>query len=121
MPSVFGSKSEILDLGRRQRYLTPAQKLAIAERDGGCARCGAPPGFTSVHHIRWWAAHGGRTDLGNGVLLCTECHHVIHDDGWSVEIRDTGTRATAWFTPPASADPTRTPQRGLSAHLDLAA
>lgn len=121
VPSVFGSKSEILDLGRRQRYFTQAQKLAIAERDGGCARCGAPPGFTSVHHIRWWAAHGGKTDLSNGVLLCTGCHHMIHDNGWRVEIRGIGTHATAWFTPPASADPTRTPQRGLSAHLGLAA
>ena len=28
--------------------------LAIAERDGGCVSCGAPPAWCHVHHLAWW-------------------------------------------------------------------
>lgn len=37
IPCVLGGDSEILDWGRTKRLFTPAQKLALAERDGGCA------------------------------------------------------------------------------------
>ncbi|WP_119696740.1 hypothetical protein [Microbacterium halotolerans] len=39
----------------------------------------------------------------------------------AIRRRGTGTHATAWFMPPASADPARAPQRGMGAHLGLAA
>ena len=52
---VLGGDSQILDWGRTKRLFTPMQRLALVERDGGCAMCGAPPGHTKVHHIRWWA------------------------------------------------------------------
>ena len=67
---VLGGDSQILDWGRAKRLFTPTQRLALVERDGGCAMCGAPPGHTKVHHIRWWARDAGPTDLANGVLLC---------------------------------------------------
>lgn len=112
IPCVLGGDSEILDWGRRKRLFTRAQRLAICERDRGCARCGAPPGVTKVHHIRWWS-RGGPTDLSNGVLLCESCHHVIHDNGWDIRIDGPGTDAVVWFLPPAALDPARTPQRGI--------
>ncbi|MHA7985053.1 HNH endonuclease [Rathayibacter sp. CAU 1779] len=88
IPCVLGGDSEILDWGRAKRGFTRAQKLALAERDGGCAFCGLPPAITAAHHIRWWTRDAGPTDLDNGILLCTSCHHRIHDDGWEIRIQD---------------------------------
>lgn len=109
IPSVLGTGSEILDFGRERRLFTRAQRRALTERDGGCVGCGAPPGRTKAHHIQWWS-HGGRTDLDNGVLLCTSCHHLIHDQGWDIRIDGPGTRAPVWLIPPTHIDPTRTPR-----------
>lgn len=151
IPCVLGGDSEILDWGRAKRLFTPAQKLAMSERDGGCASCGLPAAMTAAHHIRWWTRDAGPTDLDNGVLLCTSCHHRIHDDGWDIRIEDprsenprnqtTGqrhpaernssrlartakpfrTRAKVWFIPPAWLDPSRTPRLGGRARYDLTA
>ncbi|SJM55623.1 HNH nuclease [Gulosibacter sp. 10] len=85
IPVVLGTDSEVLDLGRAHRHFTRAQRIALAERDGGCAFCGLPPGMTEAHHIDWWYADHGKTDLDNGVLLCTSCHHRIHE-GWQVRV-----------------------------------
>lgn len=112
IPCVLGGDSEILDWGRRRRLFTPAQKLALTERDGGCAMCGLPPGMTKVHHLRWWARDSGSTDLSNGVLLCETCHHRVHDNGWEIRILGTGVDAEVWFIPPALVDPSRTPRLG---------
>lgn len=112
IPVVLGGDSVVLDWGRDKRGFTRAQKLALALRDGGCACCGAPVAWTEVHHIRWWSRHGGRTDLDNGVLLCTACHHRLHDDGWEIEIDGVGTHAKVWFIPPPWIDRGRTPRTG---------
>jgi hypothetical protein len=110
IPMVLGRHSEVLDLGRKQRLFSPAQKHALAERDGGCAwtGCPHPPSYTQAHHIRWWNRDTGPTDLKNGILLCSHHHHRVHDDGWDITVRD----HIPWFTPPAHLDPTRTPRRG---------
>ncbi|MFS0732558.1 DUF222 domain-containing protein [Microbacterium sp. 1P10UB] len=112
IPCVMGGDGEILDWGRRKRLFTTAQRLALVERDGGCARCGSPPSHTKVHHLRWWARDGGPTDLDNGVLLCTSCHHRIHDDGWEIRVEGSGTQGRVWFVPPAPVDASRTPVLG---------
>jgi hypothetical protein len=119
IPLILGGASEILDWGRGKRLFTPAQKLALVERDGGCAFCGAPPSITVAHHIRWWCRDTGPTDLDNGILLCTSCHHRIHDDGWEIRIDGPGTRANVWFIPPPWLDSTRTPRLGGRARYDL--
>ncbi|MEO7017294.1 MAG: DUF222 domain-containing protein, partial [Leifsonia sp.] len=110
IPVVLGEASEVLDLGRSRRLFSRAQKLALAERDGGCAwtGCPHPPSYTEAHHIRWWTAHGGTTDLDNGILLCSSHHHRVHADGWNIEIRD----HVPWFIPPLHVDPYRRPRRG---------
>ncbi len=112
IPCVLGGDSEIHDWGRRKRLFTGAQKLAIAERDGGCAMCGLPPGMAKVHHLRWWARDAGPTDLSNGVLLCETCHHRVHDNGWEIRIEGSGIDAEVWFIPPPHVDPARTPRLG---------
>ncbi|MGW9627189.1 DUF222 domain-containing protein [Microbacterium sp. NPDC055521] len=121
IPCVLGGDSEVLDWGRRRRLFTPAQRLALAERDGGCAMCGLPPGMAKAHHIRWWQRDAGPTDLANGVLLCETCHHRIHDNGWDIRIDPPGRGNTVWFVPPPHVDPARTPRRGGRARFDIAA
>ena len=121
IPCVLGSAGEILDWGRTKRLFTPAQRLALAERDGGCAMCGLPPGMTKAHHIRWWARDAGPTDLDNGVLLCETCHHRIHDNGWEIRVEGRGVDGRVWFIPPAHVDPGRTPRLGGKARFGWAA
>jgi len=131
IPGVLDGAGEILDWGRERRLFTPAQKLALVERDGGCAMCGLPPSMTKAHHIRWWQRDAGPTDLSNGILLCESCHHRIHDNGWDIRIdnppgtgrQGTGVniKARVWFIPPANIDPARTPRLGGRARYDIAA
>lgn len=117
IPAVLGGDSEILDWGRSRRLFTPAQRLALVEREGGCSWCNAPPAWCEAHHIRWWDKDAGPTDLSNGVLLCTRCHHRVHRDGWEIEVRDHVVR----FIPPRALDPTRAPRVGGRERFDLAA
>jgi len=121
IPCVLGTDREILDYGRRLRFFTTAQRLALAERDGGCAMCGLPPSMTRAHHIRWWKRDAGPTNLENGILLCESCHHRIHDNDWEIRIEGKGTRSRVWFIPPPHVDPARTPRLGGRARYDLAA
>jgi hypothetical protein len=122
IPCVLGADSEILDLGRARRLFSRAQKLALVERDGGCAFCGAPPQWAEGHHIRWWDAHLGSTDLANLILLCTTCHHRIHADGWEIRIdpppSGDPTGGTVWFIPPPEVDAGRTPRLGGRRRFD---
>lgn len=121
IPCVLGTRSEILDWGREKRLFTRVQKLALAERDGGCAMCGLPPGMTRAHHIRWWRRHRGATDLSNGLLLCESCHQRIHDNGWDIRIDGGGTTAKVLFIPPPHIDPARAPRLGGRARFDYLA
>ncbi|WP_244175946.1 HNH endonuclease signature motif containing protein [Microbacterium oxydans] len=121
IPCVLGTDSEVLDWGREKRLFTRAQRLALVERDGGCAMCGLPPEMTKAHHSRWWKRDHGPTDLSNGVLLCETCHHRIHDNGWDIRIDHPKTGGRVWFLPPPHVDPTRTPRLGGRARFDIAA
>jgi hypothetical protein len=109
IPLVLGGKGEVLDLGAPVRLFSRAQRIAFADRDGGCAwrNCHRPPSYTEAHHIKWWQ-YGGETNLDNGVLLCSMHHHRIHRDGWEVRVKDN----VPWFTPPSHVDAYRTPRRG---------
>ncbi len=111
---VLGDDGEVLNLGRTVRMFTRAQRLALFERDGGCAKCHAPPEHCEAHHIRWWE-QGGGTDLQNGVMLCTRCHHDIHRQGWDILVRE----GRVDFIPPPTIDPTRRPRPGGLAALDI--
>jgi hypothetical protein len=87
---VRGRDSEILDLGRRSRVPTAAQRRALALRDGGCGfpGCDAPHWWCDAHHIVHWSA-GGPTDLDNLVLLCRRHHVLCHEGHWKL-IREPG-------------------------------
>jgi hypothetical protein len=90
LPRVLDGKSQVLDQGRSKRVFTPAQRLAMADRDGGCTYpgCDRPPAWTEAHHIDWWAKHGGATDPERGTLLCAQHHHWVHAEDIHIRRRD---------------------------------
>lgn len=108
IPALLGTNSEILDLGRKTRLFTPAQRLALTARDQGCTfpNCTIPAPWCEAHHITYWS-HGGHTNTTNGTLLCTHHHHLIHKEHWTI----TTTGGIPAFIPPPHIDPTQTPQQ----------
>lgn len=117
IPAVLGGDSVPLDLGRRRRLFTAAQRIALAERDGGCASCGRNVAYVDAHHIDWWQRDTGATDLDNGVMLCSFCHHTVHRDGWRIR----ASRTDVWFIPPPHVDPAQVPRLGGRARFELGA
>ncbi|WP_173923124.1 DUF222 domain-containing protein [Agromyces sp. Marseille-P2726] len=115
IPAVLGGDSLPLDLGRAARLFTKAQRLALGERDGGCASCGQNIGYVEAHHIDWWERDTGPTDLANGVLMCSFCHHMIHRDGWQIR----ASLREVWFVPPPHIDPAQIPRLGGRARFEL--
>ena len=83
LPAIFRGASQPLDLGRARRIASPAQRITLVARDRKCIGCGASANWCQAHHIIPWAAEG-KTDLDNMCLLCSRCHHKVHDDGWRV-------------------------------------
>jgi Domain of unknown function (DUF222) len=75
-----------LDVGRRYRTETPAQRRALTARDHGCRfpGCTLPATWCTAHHLKPWH-NGGTTRLPNLVLLCFVHHHYfIHQTGWTI-------------------------------------
>ncbi|MEB4613213.1 HNH endonuclease signature motif containing protein, partial [Leucobacter sp. M11] len=117
--TIFGTTGAVLAQGRAQRLFTPAQKLALAARDGGCVwpGCDAPPTDCDAHHVIPWSEHNlnGPTDVKNGVLLCRFHHRRIHEharDGLGAEHRWTirMIRELPHLIPPERLDWNRTPR-----------
>jgi hypothetical protein len=77
---VLGCPSVVLDVGRKARFHTEPQRIAMALRDGGCTAegCDRPPGWTEAHHdaVSW--SDGGGTSVDNGRLLCRFHHTRAH-------------------------------------------
>ena len=88
IPIVLGGKSEVLDVGRRRRFHTKAQRLAIAQRDKTCVvgGCDAPPSRCHVHHVIPWS-EGGGTSVKDGRLYCSAHHAMVHDPKRSGRLR----------------------------------
>ncbi len=93
--------SVVLDMGRKVRLATAAQRRALAVRDQHCRfpSCSRPPQWCDAHHIDSWLAKG-ETDLPNLILLCRRHHTLIHQTRWTITRRADGTVA---FTHPARA------------------
>ena len=86
VPVVLGGKGEILALGRTRRLYSPAQRKAMRLRDQRCRAegCTVPAARTEAHHLHPWSK-GGRTDLDDGICLCSHHHHRAHDPTWTTE------------------------------------
>jgi hypothetical protein len=76
---VFGPDSEVLDVGRKTRIWTAAQRRSIIARDRHCQGpgCRAKPRHCDIHHTDHWA-DGGTTSVDKGKLFCRPCHIQEH-------------------------------------------
>ena len=83
VPAVLDGASQLLDLGRTQRFFTEAQRVALAKTYDTCAAedCDRPYAWTEHHHQDPWAT-GGQTNLDNAVPLCGFHHRRIHHPGF---------------------------------------
>ena len=97
-PTLGGAPTQPLEVGRATRVIQPAQRAALAVRDGGCVfpHCQRPLAWCDAHHLRHWL-HGGPTDLANLALLCRAHHRAVHEGGWQLTRQPDG-QLTA--TPP---------------------
>ena len=86
---VLTADGVLLDMGREVRTATSAQRRAVIARDRHCRApgCRTGPKHCDVHHIHHWI-NGGRTDLGNLVLLCGTHHRLFHRPGHHMELDD---------------------------------
>jgi hypothetical protein len=110
IPTVLGSASQPLDLGRQSRAVTGPLRRALVLRDNGCAfpGCDRPPRWCQGHHIVHWI-NDGPTDLINLVLLCGHHHRLIHHSEWQVRINPKD--GLPDFIPPAYVDVDQRPRR----------
>jgi hypothetical protein len=81
---ILGGPSVVLDIGRKARFHTEPQRIAMTLRDGGCTAegCDRPPGWTEAHHdaVSW--SDGGATSVDNGRLLCRFHHTRAHSPAY---------------------------------------
>jgi hypothetical protein len=92
IPMVLDGESVVLDIGREQRLFDRYQRIAMAQRFGGCAAesCDRPPSWAEAHHRRPWH-QGGRTDLDDGLPLCPPHHHMAdHPKRWDMRTMPSG-------------------------------
>jgi HNH endonuclease len=102
---LLDRRGAVLDLGRRERLASPAQKRALLARDGGCVvpGCVVPGGACDFHHPTAWTV-GGRTEIDNLALLCPRHHSEVHDGGsWQIVM----IHGVPWVRPPAWVYPSR--------------
>jgi hypothetical protein len=81
VPLVLGGPSVVLDVGRKRRFHSEAQRIAMGVRDQGCTAhgCDAPPALCHAHHDETPWSRGGGTSVAMGRLLCPRHHTLIHD------------------------------------------
>ncbi len=91
IPAVLGGKGQPLDVGRKKRFHTVAQRIAMAIRDGGCTAegCDYPPGLCHAHHDIAWGRNGD-TNVKDGRLLCPRHHALAHNPRYQTTRLGTG-------------------------------
>ena len=91
IPAVLDGKSQVLDLGRKKRYATEAQRIAKTIEAGGCEieGCDAPPGTTHMHHLIRWV-DGGTTNRDTMIMICPPHHSRAHDPRYTMTKLPTG-------------------------------
>ena len=90
-----GPDGTVLDVGRKTRTIPPAIRRALASRDHRCRFPGCESRHCDAHHVRHWA-DGGATRLDNLLLLCRRHHRAVHEEGFTVELRDDGEAQFCW-------------------------
>jgi hypothetical protein len=80
---VTARASELLDIGRKSRTWTTAQRRAIrALWNYRCPFPGCNRRIGAIHHCQHWTADGP-TGIANGIPPCSYHHHLLHEGGWT--------------------------------------
>ncbi len=101
VPTVLGTSGEVLDQGRSARTATGPQRKALRSMHRGCAFPGCGVGFDAcrIHHVVWWWAQRGRTDLANLLPVCERHHHLVREGGWVLTMEHDPARTATWRRP----------------------
>lgn len=99
---IWNKYHSILNQHRTQRFFNRAQRRAILARDRGCQApgCTIVAALCDIHHIKPWE-FGGKTDIDNGICLCTYHHGQVHNGKWTIRTID----GTHYFQPAPWLDP----------------
>lgn len=65
---------------KRNNYKYRKWRESVLQRDGACVKCGEKDGLVA-HHIMPFALYPTlRTDVNNGLTLCSSCHRKLHKE-----------------------------------------
>ncbi len=83
---VMSPLGTVIDHGRERRVVSDTQFDRLHLRDHGCRwpGCGVPAAGCDAHHADHWLDEGETAD-DNLALLCWFHHHMLHEDGWSMQ------------------------------------
>ena len=89
-----------LDLFRARRVASPAQRIMLISRDGGCTKpcCTVGAYGSQVHHVTTDWAQGGLTNINDLGLACPPDNRAVTDGGWSTAMN--GRHEVEWTPPP---------------------
>ena len=93
-----------LDLFRAKRTASPAQRIMLIARDGGCTKPGCPVGAYGCqgHHVEADFAQGGNTNVDELGLACgPDNRSVDNNGGWTTQMND---HCEVEWTPPPPLD-----------------
>lgn len=90
-----------LDLFRTKRIASPAQRIMLIGRDGGCTKpcCTVGAYGSQVHHVVADWAEGGNTNIDELGLACGPDNRIVgKDGGWTTRMNDHC--EVEWIPPP---------------------
>ncbi|WNG92758.1 HNH endonuclease signature motif containing protein [Mycobacterium sp. ITM-2016-00318] len=100
--AVFdGATGQALALYRTKRVASPAQRIMLIARDGGCTKpcCTVGAYGCQAHHASQDWAQGGNTNVDDMTLACgTDNRLADSDGGWQTTINTRG--ECEWHPPP---------------------
>lgn len=114
-----------LELFRARRVASPAQRIMLIARDGGCTKpgCTVPAYGCQVHHAARDWADDGQTNVDDLGLACGPDNRMVGSGGWTTRINDE--HEVEWI-PPSDLDTGQTrvnhyhrPERLRPPHDDL--
>ncbi|MGV0788287.1 HNH endonuclease signature motif containing protein [Mycolicibacterium sp. XJ2] len=100
--AVFdGATGSALDLFRAKRIATPAQRIMLIARDGGCTKpcCTVGAYGSQVHHVEADWSKGGNTNVDELGLACGADNRSVNEDGgWTTRMNERC--EVEWLPPP---------------------
>jgi len=89
-----------LDLFRARRVASPAQRIMLIARDGGCTKpgCTVPAYGSQVHHAARDWVDDGQTNVDELGLACGPDNRMVGPGGWTTRIN--AANDVEWIPPP---------------------